>query len=63
MIEHREHRFRQHGSEEMICMACGFVIWSCTDEAGVARALEILGEEIVDMTCPKVWHGFTHKEG
>lgn len=52
MIIHGHH-FKNFKSEEMICWACGFVIWRCASEAEAEKALAALDGG----ACPGEWHG------
>ncbi len=60
MIEFNKHRFRNYGSCEMICMQCGYVIWTCESAADVEEALNDLAADSENdkyLTCPESWHG------
>jgi hypothetical protein len=51
-----DHTFTAYGAEEMICRACGYVIWSClTTEKAEDAIRKISGQRVY---CGGAWHVF-----
>lgn len=56
------HTFTAYGSEEMLCRACGFVIWPCDTEEEVVEALRTAdGLDYSKQSCPGKHHGWDYK--
>lgn len=49
------HRWINFKSSEMLCPNCGYVLWRCTTEEEIVKAMTILGGGV--WNCPKIWHG------
>lgn len=54
------HHFRQFGTVEKICRACGYVIPSPADEATVKAWM--IREEGCELHCGGYWHGHRRVE-